>query len=77
MDIPLRFRCLEVQITFNGQPYDARESATIADLLADLQLTPKLVAVEVNREVVSRRLHDSHVLQPGDEVEVVTLVGGG
>jgi len=46
-------------------------------LLSELQLTPKLVAVEVNREVVSRRLHETHVLCAGDEVEVVTLVGGG
>lgn len=66
-----------VRITFNGQSQEIREASTIAQLLLDLQLTPKLVAVEVNREVVSRRLHDTHILQPGDEVEVVTLVGGG
>jgi thiamine biosynthesis protein ThiS len=66
-----------VRITFNGQEQDIRDAATIAQLLTDLKLTPKLVAVEVNREVVSRRLHESHVLQTGDEVEVVTLVGGG
>ena len=66
-----------MRITFNGQTQDIREAATIAQLLTDLQLAPKLVAVEVNREVVSRRLHDTHVLRPGDEVEVVTLVGGG
>lgn len=66
-----------MRITFNGQAQDIRDQATVAQMLFDLQLTPKLVAVEVNREVVSRRLHDTHVLQPGDEVEVVTLVGGG
>jgi thiamine biosynthesis protein ThiS len=66
-----------VQITFNGQAQDVRSEVTVAQLLADLQLAPKLVAVEVNREVVPRRLHESHVLRPGDEVEVVTLVGGG
>lgn len=66
-----------MQITFNGQPREVREAATISELLAELQLTPKLVAVEVNREVVSRRLHETHVLSAGDEVEVVTLVGGG
>lgn len=66
-----------VRITFNGQAQEIREASTIAQLLLDLQLTPKLVAVEVNREVVSRRLHDTHILQSGDEVEVVTLVGGG
>lgn len=66
-----------MQIIFNGQPREVREAATISELLSELQLTPKLVAVEVNREVVSRRLHETHALRPGDEVEVVTLVGGG
>lgn len=66
-----------MQITFNGQPREVREAATISQLLAELQLAPKLVAVEVNREVVSRQLHETHVLCAGDEVEVVTLVGGG
>lgn len=66
-----------MQITFNGQAQDVRSEVTVAQLLADLQLAPKLVAVEVNREVVPRGLHESHVLRAGDEVEVVTLVGGG
>lgn len=66
-----------MQIIFNGQPREVREAATISELLSELQLAPKLVAVEVNREVVSRRLHETHVLRAGDEVEVVTLVGGG
>jgi sulfur carrier protein len=66
-----------VQITYNGQSQQIRDAATIAQLLAELQLAPKLVAVEVNREVVPRRLHETHILYAGDEVEVVTLVGGG
>ena len=66
-----------MRITFNGEAQDIREASTIAQLLTDLQLAPKLVAVEVNREVVSRRLHETHVLCPGDVVVVVTLVGGG
>lgn len=66
-----------MQISFNGQTQEIRDAATVAQLLTDLQLAPKLVAVEVNREVVPRQLHATHVLGPGDEVEVVTLVGGG
>ena len=34
-------------------------------------------AVEVNRTLVPRSRHESHQLQDGDRVEVVTLVGGG
>jgi len=35
------------------------------------------VAVEVNRTLVRRADHAACALQPGDHVEVVTLVGGG
>jgi sulfur carrier protein len=43
----------------------------------ELGLTGKPVAVERNREVVPRALHESTVLSPGDRLEVVTFVGGG
>lgn len=66
-----------MRIVFNGQDREIAPDATIAELLDDLQLTPKLVAVEVNRDVVPRIRHAEHQLRPGDEVEVVTLVGGG
>lgn len=66
-----------MQILFNGESRDITPDATIAELLAHFQLTPKLVAVEVNRDVVPRSRHGEHRLQAGDEVEVVTLVGGG
>ena len=66
-----------VRIVFNGQEREIEDDATVAQLLATLNLLPKHVAVEVNRDVVSRTRHSEHRLQPGDEVEVVTLVGGG
>lgn len=66
-----------MQITFNGQSREIPSEVTVAQLLDALQLPTKLVAVEVNREVVPRRQHDAHILKAGDEVEVVTLVGGG
>jgi thiamine biosynthesis protein ThiS len=66
-----------MQILFNGEPREIAADATIAHLLLELNLAPKHVAVEVNREVVPRRLHEEHVLRANDEVEVVTLVGGG
>lgn len=66
-----------MQILFNGEPREIAEHSTIATLLLELNLTPKHVAVEVNRDVVPRGKHAEHTLAAGDEVEVVTLVGGG
>jgi thiamine biosynthesis protein ThiS len=64
-------------LTINGKPSDLPEAATVAQLLAQFDLAGKHVAVEVNREVISRARHAEYRLKAGDSVEIVTLVGGG
>lgn len=66
-----------MRILLNGKPHDAPDNATIAVLLAELGVSGRPCAAEVNREVVPRREHESRQLVEGDIVEVVTLVGGG
>ena len=66
-----------MQIVVNGQPHDVAVGATIAELLRLLKLPAAQVAVEVNLQLVPRRQHDTHRLADGDQLEVVTLVGGG
>ena len=66
-----------MQILFNGQPRSVPPNTTVADLLIEMNLTPKHVAVEINLEVIPREQHPQHQLREGDELEVVTLVGGG
>ena len=66
-----------VQIIVNGALREVAATITVADLLKSLDLRPQQVAVEVNRKLVPRTRHESHVLKAGDCVEIVTLVGGG
>jgi sulfur carrier protein len=61
----------------NGQPRELADGRTVRDLVEELGLGKAAVAVEVNREVVPRRQHEQTALHEGDNVEVVTLVGGG
>jgi sulfur carrier protein len=68
---------LDVQIQLNGQPREIDEGATIAVLLAELNLLPAAVAVEVNLYLVPRGHHAESLLSEGDRVEIVSLVGGG
>src|SRR3954454_3215917 len=63
--------------TVNQEPKQFPAPLTVAELLVQLQLDPRRVAVEVNRAVVPRAHHDEHALVEGDEDKVVTLVGGG
>lgn len=66
-----------MQLVVNGQSRQLADNATVAELVDELKLTGKPVAVEVNLELVPRQRHAEHRLAEGDRVEIVTLVGGG
>jgi sulfur carrier protein len=66
-----------MQLIVNGQERDLAEETTIADLLEELGLDPRLLAVERNLALVPRTQHAVTKLAAGDRIEVVTLVGGG
>ena len=66
-----------MEIIVNDQPLQAPDAVTVARLLAQLGLTGRPVAVEVNLELVPRGRHAEHRLAAGDRLEIVTLVGGG
>lgn len=66
-----------MQLTVNGQERVLAEGTTIAELLAELGLDPRMLAVERNLNLVPRARHAETQLAAGDRVEVVTLVGGG
>jgi thiamine biosynthesis protein ThiS len=65
-------------VIINGEQRDLpTEQPTVRDMVEWLGLGDNPVAVEVNSQVVPRRSHETHRLQSGDRIEVVTLVGGG
>jgi sulfur carrier protein len=66
-----------MRIQVNDEPRQLTDGCTVSGLLAVMQLGSQRVAIEVNRRLVPRAEHASHVLHEGDRVEVVTLVGGG
>jgi thiamine biosynthesis protein ThiS len=66
-----------VEITLNGEARFVSEGLTVAELIAQLELQPKFVAVERNLQVVPQAQHTNCQLAPGDRIEIVTLVGGG
>ncbi len=66
-----------VQIVMNGDPQEVEPGTTVARLLDALKMQPRYVAVERNFELVPRTRHAECVLEDGDKLEIVTLVGGG
>lgn len=63
-------------LTVNGAPLEL-DGATIADLVAQLDLQGRRLAVEVNRDIVPRSEHPGFQLNSGDVVEIVHAIGGG
>ena len=67
----------KIDVVVNGEPRILTIASTVASLLSELEVNTALVAVEVNQSLVPREVHVEHVLRDGDQVEIVTLVGGG
>lgn len=74
--MPSRGVCFVV-VLVNGEPREIANGATIAELLGELKIESRFVAVERNFDLVPRAQHAQCILSPGDRLEVVTLVGGG
>lgn len=66
-----------MKIMLNGEAHEVGEATTLSALLTQLGVQTRNVAVEVNLEIMPQPEHPSYVLQEGDQLEVVTLVGGG
>ncbi len=66
-----------MQVHVNGEPLQIAAGATVTLLLQALKIEAAQVAVEVNAAVVRRAHHAEVTLQPGDQIEIVTFVGGG
>ena len=64
-------------VTVNGEPREVAAAATIADLLAQIGVDTRKVAVERNFEIVPRSTYAATALAAGDELEVVHFIGGG
>lgn len=66
-----------MQIEINGETREIDEATTVGQLLEQLELVQKRVAVERNGAIVSRSRHATEILQDGDQIEIVHAIGGG
>lgn len=66
-----------IEITVNGEIRRIPAESSISELLGTLGLNPKFLAVERNRKLIPRAQHATCLLADADELEIVTLVGGG
>jgi len=67
----------KLRITLNGDTHEVAHPLTIVELLAQLDIDPRRVAVEHNLVVLKRDAFGATTVQDGDTVEIVNFVGGG
>jgi sulfur carrier protein len=65
-----------MNIKINGETRDLPIGQTVRDIVLLHNLTPEKVAVELNRRLLRGDRYDTP-LNDGDEIEIVTFVGGG
>lgn len=66
-----------MHLEINGDGKEFNDTLTLADLIAQLGMKADRVAVELNREIVSRAQWAETPLHDGDKLEIVHFVGGG
>ncbi len=67
----------DLTIHVNGERRSVDTALSLRDLLETLELDPRTVVVELNREIVRRPALQDTTLKEGDRVELVHFVGGG
>ena len=66
-----------MHVTLNGERRELRDGLSVAELIGDLQLNRRRLAVEINQEVLARDAYQSRQIAPGDVIEIVQFIGGG
>jgi sulfur carrier protein len=66
-----------MEIYVNGKPRELVGTLTIAELVQELGIAGRRIAVEVNQRIIPRSSHASRRLEAGDRVEIVHAIGGG
>lgn len=66
-----------MNITVNGERRPLPAAITLSELLEELSLPERRVAVELNKAVVPKTNWESVMLDDGDTLEIIHFVGGG
>lgn len=66
-----------MNIVLNGESRTLEREQTLRELLDAAGFGGKRVAVEVNRQIISRSAHGDYQVRNGDRIEIVHAIGGG
>ena len=67
----------KIQIYINGKKKNIDASSNLIDILAVYSLKNKLVAIEINQEVIPKSNYKKKKINQNDKIEILELIGGG
>lgn len=75
---PFTFKTMsEITLQINGKTQTCLPATKLPQMLENLGMNPRLVAVEYNGEILHRQYWENTEIKEGDKLEIVTIVGGG
>jgi thiamine biosynthesis protein ThiS len=67
----------KIEIKVNGKFKYVNENYKISDLVKDLKIPLKKVAIELNQEIMDKKNISKIILKKNDKIEIVHFIGGG
>ena len=67
----------KIQIYINGEKKNINISSNIINILEEYSLKNKLIAVEINQEVIPKSNYKTKKINKNDRIEILELIGGG
>ena len=67
----------KIQIYINGKKKIINVNYNLNNILEDFSLQNKLVAIELNKEVVPKSKYKTKKINQNDRIEILELIGGG
>ena len=65
------------KIQLNGKYISLKKNISISQLLKKYKLNEQKIAIEHNREIISKQKYNKIILKDKDNVEIVYFIGGG
>jgi thiamine biosynthesis protein ThiS len=67
----------KIEIKINGKVIKSKDNIKLSELLKNLKIPIKKVAIELNQEIIDKTILNKINLKKNDKIEIVHFIGGG
>ena len=67
----------KIKIKINGKVKSISNNYSVSDLVKNLKISMKKVAIELNQEIIDKKKISKINLKKNDKIEIVYFIGGG